>query len=327
MPAPQPGSSPDPAADPADRIGLADVQAAQRRLGDQVRHPPVSRLTDPAIGGTVYLMHEYLQHTGSFKARGALNLTAAYRQRTGLPAAGLAIASGGNAGLAAAWAARAAGVPATVFVPVTVPAMKLAQLHRYGAEVRQVGSEYAEALQASQDHAEQSGALLSHAYDNPLIAAGAGSCASEVLAQLPDLDTIVVAVGGGGLLAGTIAATELTGCRVLAVEPEHCQALAAALQAGGPVDVRPVSVAADSLGARRVSRRPTSWPARRGSGRCWSPTRRSWPLENTSGNIGESWSSTVVRPRWRHCCPAATGRRRTSGSQSCSAARTPIRPT
>jgi len=229
-------------------FGPAQVAEAAARLAGRTRRVTVSRL-EPDI----LLVHEYLQHTGSFKARGALNLISAHQQAGTVPPSGVCIASGGNAGLACAWAAAAAGVPATVFVPSTVPAVKLAGLRRYGAEVRLTGQEYADAALACQEYAEQTGTLLSHAYDNPLIAAGAGTCAAELLEQA-EVDTILVAVGGGGLLAGTIAATALAGTRVLAVEPTNCRALRQALAAGGSVDVRPDSVAADSLGARRVSR-------------------------------------------------------------------------
>jgi threonine dehydratase len=120
--------------------------------------------------------------------------------------------------------------------------------------VQLTGAEYADALASSITYAEQSGALLSHAYDNPLIAAGAGTLALEMLEQDKEINTIVVAVGGGGLLAGTVAAVAHLGVKVVAVEPAHSCALSAALHAGGPVDVEIDSVAADSLGARRVSR-------------------------------------------------------------------------
>jgi threonine dehydratase len=240
-------------------LGPAQVQAAAARLAGSVRSvtvtpmEPVSRSAGRS-GAQLLLAHEYLQHTGSFKARGAMNLTMAHRQAGTLPEAGVAIASGGNAGLACAWAAAASGSRATVFLPSNAPAVKLARLRGYGAEVHLTGQEYADAAQACLEYADRTGALLSHAYDNPLIAAGAGTCAAELLDQRPGgIDTIVVAVGGGGLLAGTIAATAQAGTRVVAVEPENCRAMHAALTAGRPVDVRPESVAADSLGARRVS--------------------------------------------------------------------------
>jgi threonine dehydratase len=241
-----------------EQIGPEEVTEAAGRITGRVRTAPISRLTGAdrsAFGGAeVVLVHEYLQHTGSFKARGAMNLAEFHRAAGSMPDAGVVIASGGNAGLACAWAARASGSRATVFVPVGAPAVKVARLRGYGADVRLHGDEYAEALAGSVEYAEKSGALLSHAYDNPLMAAGAGTCAAELVELLDGaLDTIVVAVGGGGLFAGTVAATARTDIRVVAVEPVDCCALQAAVHAGCPVDVLPRSVAADSLGARRVS--------------------------------------------------------------------------
>jgi threonine dehydratase len=235
-------------------IGLADVTAAAARVRDRVRRVTLSPV-DPGAFGTspVLLAYEFTQYTGSFKARGAANLAAFHVEADTMPEAGVTIASGGNAGLACAWAAQATGTVATVFVPTNAPAFKVAKLRGYGATVRQVGTEYADALAASIEFAAESGALLSHAYDHPLIVAGAGTLALEILDQAPDLDTLVVAVGGGGLFAGTAAAMARTGKRIVVVEPENCRALNAALEAGGPVDVTVDSIAADSLGARRVS--------------------------------------------------------------------------
>ncbi|MBR7835124.1 threonine/serine dehydratase [Actinospica durhamensis] len=237
-------------------MGPADVAAAAERIAGRVR-PVALAPADPGAAcgdARVTFALEYLQHTGSFKARGAANLAAAHQRAGTLPPAGVVIASGGNAGLACAWAARATGTRATVFLPETAPAFKVAKLRGYGADVRQVGTEYAEAYAASRAYADESGAFLSHAYDNPLIAAGAGTLATEILAGAPGpVHSIVVAVGGGGLFAGVAAALAGTGIRAVAVEPEHCRALNAALAAGGPVDVPVESVAADALGARRVS--------------------------------------------------------------------------
>jgi len=238
-------------------LGPLDVKAAAARVAGRVRPvalAPADADLLPGSGARVTFALEYLQHTGSFKARGATNLAAAHLQDGTMPEAGITIASGGNAGLACAWAARATGTRATVFLPATAPAFKVEKLRGYGAQVRLEGAEYADALAASIAHAERTGALLSHAYDNPLIAAGAGTLAAEVLAQAPDVDTIVVAVGGGGLFSGTAAAASEHGVRVVAVEPDNCRALNAALEAGGPVDAAVDSVAADSLGARRASR-------------------------------------------------------------------------
>ena len=236
-------------------LGPLDVKAAQERIAGRVR-PVVLAPADSDLypGRRITFALEYMQHTGTFKARGAANLAAAHLQNGTMPAAGITIASGGNAGLACAWAARATGTRATVFVPETAPAFKVAKLRGYGADVRLVGAEYADALAASIEYARESGALLSHAYDNPLVAAGAGTLAAEIVAQLPDADTIMVAVGGGGLFAGVAAAVADSTVRVVAVEPEHCRSLNAALEAGAPVDVTVNSIAADALGARRVSR-------------------------------------------------------------------------
>ena len=235
-------------------LGPLDVKAAQERIAGRVR-PVVLAPADSDLYPCrrVTFALEYMQHTGTFKARGAANLAAAHMQNGTMPETGITIASGGNAGLACAWAARATGTRATVFVPETAPAFKVAKLRGYGADVRLVGAEYADALAASIEFAHGSGALLSHAYDNPLIAAGAGTMAAEIMAQLPDADTIMVAVGGGGLFAGVAAAVADTTARVVAVEPEHCRCLNAALEAGAPVDVTVNSIAADALGARRVS--------------------------------------------------------------------------
>ncbi|MGW1635248.1 serine/threonine dehydratase [Streptomyces lavendulae] len=230
------------------QLDHAAVRAAARRVAGTIRPATVV----PAAEGVWYAL-EYMQHTGSFKARGAHNFLAAHREAGALPAAGVTIASGGNAGLACAWAARAHGVPATVFLPVNAPRVKVERLRGYGADVRLVGDRYAEALAACREFAADSGALSSHAYDHPLVAAGAGTLLEEVRAALPGLDTVVVAVGGGGLFAGVATAARAHGVRVVAAEPEHCRALNAALEAGRPVDVPVSSVAADSLGATRVS--------------------------------------------------------------------------
>lgn len=236
------------------QLTFGDVKQAADRIAGQVRPLSVAPV-DPGTFGEarVWLALEFMQHTGSFKARGAQNFIAAHREAGSLPEVGVTIASGGNAGLACAWAAQQHGVRATVFLPETAPAVKVERLHSYGAEVRLVGAEYAEAAAACAEFAASSGALASHAYDHPLIAAGAGTLLEEVRQRVPGLDTVVVAVGGGGLFAGVATAAAEFGVRVVAVEPEHCRALNAALEAGRRVDVPVDSIAADSLGARRTS--------------------------------------------------------------------------
>jgi threonine dehydratase len=228
-------------------ITRADVDDAAARIAGRVRVTPVIEI-DPE---RVWFKLELLQHTGTFKARGAFNRVLSARESGELDErVGIVVASGGNAGLANAYVAAAVGVPAAVFVPVTAPAVKVARLRSYGATVVQVGSEYAEAYEAALEHAAQTGAVHVHAYDQPEVAAGAGVCGAELLAQV-EVDTIVVAVGGGGLMAGIAAAAEGV-AQVVAVEPETCPTLHTALMSGAPVDVPVSGIAADSLGARRI---------------------------------------------------------------------------
>lgn len=248
-------------------LTYGDIKAATDRIAGHIR-PVTLAPVDPGAIRTAhhtpqerrpeepceaYLALEFMQHTGSFKARGAQNFIQAHREAGTLPEAGVTIASGGNAGLACAWAAQQQGIKATVFLPVNAPQVKVAKLRSYGAEVRLIGTEYAEALAACSDFAAATGALPSHAYDHQLIAAGAGTLLEEIHQQIPGLDTVVVAVGGGGLFAGVATAAQHHGIRTVAVEPEHCRALNAALEAGRVVDVTVNSIAADSLGARRTS--------------------------------------------------------------------------
>ncbi|MFE6498418.1 serine/threonine dehydratase [Kitasatospora sp. NPDC057738] len=233
-----------------DQLTYDEVEAAGKRIAGRVRPVAVAPGDD---GGRTWLALEFLQHTGSFKARGAQNFLLAHAEAGTLPDSGVTIASGGNAGLACAWAARELGVRATVFLPETASPVKLARLRSYGAEVRLAGREYADALSACEEFATGSGALSSHAYDHPLIAAGAGTVLAEMRAGVPGLDTVVVSVGGGGLFAGVAVAAREHGVRVLAVEPSGSRALNAALEAGRPVDVPVDSVAQDALGARRAT--------------------------------------------------------------------------
>lgn len=224
------------------------MAAARDRIAGRVRRTP---LLASAGDGRLWLKCEHLQHCGVFKTRGAFNRQLAGLERDEIGAAGVVVASGGNAGLAQAYAARDLGIRATVFVPETAPEVKVQRIRRYGAEVRRVGTEFAAAQQAAVAFADAEGAAFAHAYDQPEVAAGAGTLAEEVLEDEPGIDTIVVAVGGGGLYAGVAAAVRGR-ARVVAVEPERCPTLHRALDAGGPVDVDVSGVAADSLGARRL---------------------------------------------------------------------------
>jgi len=205
----------------------------------------------PAGSDTVWIKCEFLQHCGVFKTRGAFNRQLTAIERGELSGAGIVVASGGNAGLAQAYVADELGVRATVFVPETAPEVKVARIRSYGAEVRRFGTEYAEAYQAAVDFGESTGAAFAHAYDQVEVAAGAGTLGEEILGEEPTIDTIVIAVGGGGLYAG-VAAAALGRARVVAVEPEQSPTLNRAMSVGRPVDVEVSGCAADALGARRI---------------------------------------------------------------------------
>lgn len=233
-------------------ITRTDVEAARGRIAGRVRRTPMLSV-DTEIGGVGWFKLEYLQRTGSFKARGAFNrIVSASEDGLLDPGVGIVVASGGNAGLANAFAARALGVPATVFVPENAPAVKVAKLRRYGARVVLRGLEYATAYEAATEHAAATGAVYCHAYDQPAIAAGAGTLGLEVVEDLAgQVDTVILAVGGGGLMAGVAAAVEGV-AHVVGVEPSGAPTLHTALSRGEPTDVAVSGIAADSLGARRL---------------------------------------------------------------------------
>lgn len=235
------------------------IRAAAGRIAGDVRRTPLWRLPGRALGldlAEVWLKLEQLQAGGSFKARGMFNRMRALP----LPAAGVTVASGGNAGIAVATAARALGVPCEVFVPEVSSAAKRAALAALGAAVRVVGASYADAAAACLLRQRESGALLMHAYDQPEVVAGAGTLAAEIEDEAGLPDRVLVSVGGGGLVAG-IAAWCAGRCRVEALEPRLAPTLHAAWQAGEPVDVAVSGVAADSLGARRIG--AIAWSQRR----------------------------------------------------------------
>ncbi|GAA2630561.1 threonine/serine dehydratase [Actinomadura fulvescens] len=227
-------------------ITRSEVEAAAARIGDRVRRTPVMRRDG------VWLKLEQTQHTGSFKARGAFNRILAAAEEGRLPGSGVIAASGGNAGLAVAYAARALDVPAEVYVPMTAPMVKVDRLRDLGADVVQIGDRYAEAYEAASKRAADTGALTCHAYDQPEICAGQGTLGLELLEQTGrEVDTILLSVGGGGLMAG-VAAAVAGQAEVVGVEPETVPTLSRALLAGFPVDVEVSGVAADSLGASRL---------------------------------------------------------------------------
>lgn len=227
-------------------IDRESIAAAASRLLPYIRHTPVLR-ADLSSDLPLSLKLEMLQHAGSFKPRGAFNrlLSAA------VPAAGVIAASGGNHGAAVAYAARALGVAAEIFVPSGTPAPKVARIAGYGARVVQGGESYAKALTASRRRQVETGALEIHAYDHADILAGQGTVGREFEQDAPDLTHILVATGGGGLIGG-IAAWYAGSAEIISVEPEGCPSLHDALRAGLPVDAPVGGLAADSLGATRV---------------------------------------------------------------------------
>ncbi len=200
------------------------------------------------LGESLVLKLELLQHTGSFKPRGAFNRVL----EAGAPELVVA-ASGGNHGLAVAHVARSLGRRAEIFVPAKAPTVKVDGIRALGARVEIVGNTYAQALAASSRRAEDVGGLVVHAYDQPAVVAGQGTVGRELEQQCPDLDAVLVAVGGGGLIGG-IATWWSRRARIVAVEAVGYPTLHAALPAGGPVDVEVGGLASDALGASRIGR-------------------------------------------------------------------------
>ncbi|WP_031469577.1 serine/threonine dehydratase [Sciscionella sediminilitoris] len=228
-----------------------DIESARVRLGGRVRRTPTLHIEAGGFGagvGEFWLKLESMQHTGAFKARGALNSVLAEP----VPSGGVCAASGGNHGQALAWAAREIGVPAAVFVPGTCPEVKRRRLLEYGAELTVIGKAYDESLTHARRFARDHDARLVHPFDQLLTIAGAGTVTAEICADTEGLDTLLVPVGGGGLLAGALAWVRGTPVRVVAVEPANCRCLGAALAAGAPVEVAVSGAAVDSLGPRRI---------------------------------------------------------------------------
>jgi threonine dehydratase len=236
-------------ATPAAPVTPADVEAAFERTGGYVRSTPVFDVEAGALetSGRIVVKLEQLQHTGSFKPRGAFNRLLSQR----VPRAGVVAASGGNFGAAVAYAASGLGHVAELFVPASTPATKVDRLHAFGGSVVVTGAFYADALAEAEARCRQTGALWMHAFDQHEMIAGNGTVARELETQCPGLDTVVVAVGGGGLIAG-IAAWFDGRVRVVGVETKGTASMAAALANGEPVDIDVGGIAADALGARRV---------------------------------------------------------------------------
>ena len=225
-----------------------DIRRASELVAPHIRRTPVMDIE--ICGRPVTLKLELLQHAGSFKVRGAFHSVLSAPERPDR----LVAASGGNHGMAVAHVGHALGIPTSIFVPRSAPEVKVRAIAALGAEVNQVGSTYAEALAASLEVAARPGAMALHAYDSFATVTGQATLGAEIAEQLPDVDTVVLAVGGGGLCAGVTRG--VVGTRpdagVVGVEPETCPTLHTALERGGPVDVQVGGVAADSLGASRL---------------------------------------------------------------------------
>jgi threonine dehydratase len=227
-------------------INRADIEEASERIAGHVRTTP----TLEADSGAVMKL-ELLQHTGSFKPRGAFNCALSAT----VPEAGLLAASGGNHGIAVAHVAASLGVPAEIFVPEVCTPVKISRLESYGADVTVVGAIYNDSLVAAEARASESGALQVYAYQTPEAVAGQGTVALEFEAQSGGYDTVLVAVGGGGLIAG-FAAWHGTGVKIVGVEPDSSRCWNAARRARAPVEVSVAGIASDSLGAHTIGDLP-----------------------------------------------------------------------
>jgi threonine dehydratase len=232
---------------PLDRSRIAAVEQIIR---PHVRHTPILEAAGADFrldSISLIFKLEFLQHAGSFKTRGAF----ANLLTREIPKAGVVAASGGNHGVAVAYAAGKLGVPAKIFVPSVASAEKIERIRRSGANLVITGDRYADALAASETWTAQSGAMPIHAYDQIETLLGQGTLGLELQQQCPDLDTLLVSVGGGGLLGG-IAAWYSGKVKLIGVEPEAAPTLANALSAGRPVDCPAGGIAADSLAPKRV---------------------------------------------------------------------------
>jgi threonine dehydratase len=226
-------------------VSRDDIEAAAGRIEEHVRRTPVAVLGDVLGSGyRLSLKLDSMQPTGSFKVRGAFS----FLTSTVVPDVGVMAASGGNFGLAVAYAAHRLGHKATIFVPQTSPEEKIGKIAGYGAGVRVVDGFYPDALEASLAWGAESGALMAHAYDQHEVVAGQGTCGLEIGEQVADTGSVLVAVGGGGLIGG-IASWFRDDVKIVGVESEGCPTLYEARAAGRPVPVEVGGVAASSLGA------------------------------------------------------------------------------
>jgi len=231
-------------------VNRETIAQAFARIRDHVRETPVVAVDGADFGLApmrLVLKLEQLQYSGSFKARGAFANLLLRR----IPPAGVTAASGGNHGVAVAFAARALGIKAKIFLPTVSSPAKIARIRRYGADLAIEGELYADALAASEAWVKTSGSLPVHAFDQVETMLGTGTLGAELERQAPDLDSVLIAVGGGGLIGG-VAAWYGRRVRVIGVEPQASPTLFRAFEAGRPVDAETGGIAADSLAPRRV---------------------------------------------------------------------------
>ncbi len=232
-------------------VDRASIEKAAAVVGPYVRRTPVIEIATGDLGladsHRLFLKLESLQHTGSFKVRGAFNNLLTRE----IPPVGVVAASGGNHGAAVAYAAYRLGIAAKIYVPSVASPTKVEQIRAYGADLVVAGHSYDSALQASLEWERESGALGIHAFDQCETIEGQGTIGRELQSQAPEIDTLLVAVGGGGLIGG-VAAWYRRDARIVGVEPENSPTLARALETGGPVDVEGGGIAAESLAPLRV---------------------------------------------------------------------------
>jgi threonine dehydratase len=240
-------------------ITIADVEAARRRIAPHVRRTPVMALaqTRDGLAGAdrVTLKLECLQVAGSFKARGAMNRLLGRNKKP--PKAGLVTASGGNHGLAVARTAYVLGIPAMVFLPRTVSPEKVERLREWKAHVDIVGHVFDQANAAAMDYAGQTEALYIHPFADPLVVAGQGTLGLDILDDIPDVDTVLIAIGGGGLMAGVATAMRARkkGVRLIGIQATGAPSMKASLEAGHVVTLDTVTTKVATLAARRTDER------------------------------------------------------------------------
>ncbi len=240
-------------------IDIGAIEAAQARVANWIRRTPVAPLVQlefpPPTDARVTLKLECLQVTGSFKARGAMNrLLGAPKEES---AEGIVTASGGNHGLAVARTAFVAGVPATIFVPAGVSPAKVAKMKAWKARVEIVGDVWDQSNEAALRHAAETGAIYFHPFADPLVVAGQGTLGLEILDDLPDMDAIIIAIGGGGLISGVSTAIRARrpNVRVVGVEPTGSPTLKASVEAGRVITLPEITTRVPTMACRRTDER------------------------------------------------------------------------